>query len=314
MHNARLSTRPLPMPNRLAALTLAFAAAGCFAASPPSIPGPAFAHYASPAALSAACAKNLAEAQAAAKRLERQAPGPRWLAAYDDLNVLAEDRAGHIFVLTNVHPDKAMRDASEACELRWRQGHASVLEAFERGLQELTVDVVRRHDLARSPVQDLVLVQRREEILPAQFASLAGIAHRLVRVHIGEHENVAGAVFGQHVQVIVGREPAWAGGVALDPPHGGPRLGDVMGAGRRQRGGRGVVREGGSWDLRRTRREAAGGSQGDRQYGSAIGHGAWSSSRGAHCACGVAPARSRCDRRRLRWRELRQARPPLSWS
>ncbi|MES2958618.1 MAG: M3 family metallopeptidase [Pseudomonadota bacterium] len=108
------------MQTRIALLALALAATSSLAATPTKIPGPAFPHYASPVALTAACTANVDRAKAAVKRLERQRPGPHWLAAYDDLNVLAEDLAGHIFVLTNVHPDKAMRDASEACELRWQ--------------------------------------------------------------------------------------------------------------------------------------------------------------------------------------------------
>ena len=114
-----------------AALGLVLAATSSLAVSPAKVPGPAFPHYASAAALTVACAKNIASARVAAARLERQRPGPNWLGAYDGLNVLAEDLAGPIFVLTNVHPDKAMRDASEACELRW-QDYFSTLNQNER--------------------------------------------------------------------------------------------------------------------------------------------------------------------------------------
>jgi thimet oligopeptidase len=86
----------------------------------PALPGPAFPQYASPAALEAACQRNLASVQAAVGKLERRRPDARWLAAYDDINALAEDLAGPIYLLSNVHPDKPMRDASEACELRWQ--------------------------------------------------------------------------------------------------------------------------------------------------------------------------------------------------
>lgn len=107
---------------RIALLVLALAATSGLAATPPAdtLPGPKFPHYASPAALEADCTRHLATAQAAVRKLERQAPSTRWLAAYDDLNALAEDLAGPIYLLSNVHPDKAMRDASEACELRWQ--------------------------------------------------------------------------------------------------------------------------------------------------------------------------------------------------
>jgi thimet oligopeptidase len=104
---------------RITFFALAVAATSSWAALP-LLPGPAFPDYANPAALETACTRNLATAQAAVKRLERAEPGPRWLGAYDQINALAEDLAGPIYLLSNVHPDKPMRDASEACELRWQ--------------------------------------------------------------------------------------------------------------------------------------------------------------------------------------------------
>jgi thimet oligopeptidase len=59
------------------------------------------------------------------------AGGPRWLAASDDLNAFLEDLAGPIYLLSNVHPDKAVRDATEACELRW-QDFSSTLAQNEK--------------------------------------------------------------------------------------------------------------------------------------------------------------------------------------
>jgi thimet oligopeptidase len=106
----------------IALLALTLTATSGLAAPPirQALPGPAFPQYASPAALEAACTTNLAKANAGVRKLERQPGGPRWLAASDDLNALTEDLTGPIFLLSNVHPGKAMRDASEACELRWQ--------------------------------------------------------------------------------------------------------------------------------------------------------------------------------------------------
>lgn len=120
------------MRRRLVLLTLALAAAGSLAApTPAALPGPAFPDYPTPAALEAACTRHLARAEAAVRRLERQGPSPAWLEAYDDLNALTEDLASPVYLLSNVHPDKAMRDASEACELRW-QNFFSTLNQNER--------------------------------------------------------------------------------------------------------------------------------------------------------------------------------------
>ena len=103
-------------------IALALAATSVLAASPakPILPGPAFASFATPQALETACGRNIAATQAAVRRLERQRAGPQWLAAYDDINALAEDLAGPVYLISNVHPDKSMRDAAEACELKWQ--------------------------------------------------------------------------------------------------------------------------------------------------------------------------------------------------
>jgi thimet oligopeptidase len=53
------------------------------------------------------------------RALERRPADAQGLASYDDLNALMEDWAGPIYLLSNVHPDKAIRDAADACELRW---------------------------------------------------------------------------------------------------------------------------------------------------------------------------------------------------
>jgi thimet oligopeptidase len=95
-------------------------AAGAAIAAAPVVPGPAFPTYADASSLTAMCGKHLDAAQAAVKKLERRRGDAGWPAAYDGLNALIEDRSGPFFLLTNVHPDKAMREASEACELRWQ--------------------------------------------------------------------------------------------------------------------------------------------------------------------------------------------------
>lgn len=102
----------------LAALLIA--AAGGATAAPPALPGPAFPNYRSPADVLAACDKGLAGAYKIVKQLERVSSGAGWLAATDRLNTYIEDASGPIYVLTTVHPDKAIRDATEACELRWQ--------------------------------------------------------------------------------------------------------------------------------------------------------------------------------------------------
>lgn len=116
----------------LVLLTLALAATSSLAASPPAtLPGPRFPAHATPAALEASCTRHLATATAAVRRLEHRGASPGWVAAFDDLSALGEDLAGPVYLLSNVHPDPAMRDAAEACERRW-QNFFSTLNQNER--------------------------------------------------------------------------------------------------------------------------------------------------------------------------------------
>src|SRR5262249_55882810 len=72
------------------------------------------------------CDSGLVRANSALKRLEQHAADATWLVAYDDLDALLEDLAGPIYLLSNVHPDKAVRDAADACELRWQDFTSSL--------------------------------------------------------------------------------------------------------------------------------------------------------------------------------------------
>ena len=97
------------------------AAASAIAAVPPALPGPAFPRYENAQAVTAACDAGLAGAQARVRSLEQAAPGAGWLAAFDDITAYVEDVSGPLYVIQNVHPDKSIRDAAEACTLRWSE-------------------------------------------------------------------------------------------------------------------------------------------------------------------------------------------------
>ena len=111
----------------LMAVALAGFALGATAApAPAALPWPAFPAYRSPAAVKAACDAGLAGAEARVQALQRRRAGTGWVAAMDDLNAYIEDVSGPIFVLTTVHPDKTVRGAAEACELRWQDFSSSL--------------------------------------------------------------------------------------------------------------------------------------------------------------------------------------------
>jgi thimet oligopeptidase len=94
---------------------------GAALAAPPALqaPGPAFPQFVSAEAVKAACDRSLAQAAAGLKVLERHPANGRWLAAQDAYTARVEDSANPLLFLSAVHPDKALRDAAEACELRW---------------------------------------------------------------------------------------------------------------------------------------------------------------------------------------------------
>ncbi len=111
--------------------TLSFAVGAALAAALPSfaatgLPGPAFPQFKDPQAIAAACQRDLDTGARRVKALERQAPNARWPAATDRLNAFIEDAAGPIEVLINVHPDKAIRDAAQACSLRWQDFYSTL--------------------------------------------------------------------------------------------------------------------------------------------------------------------------------------------
>ncbi len=142
------------MRTRITFCALVLAATSGWAAAP-ALPGPAFPQFTNPASLEAACARNVAQAQAAVKRLERHRPDARWLAAYDDVSALVEDLSGPIFLLSNVHPDKPVRDASEACELRWQDFFTTLgqNEALYKAARQVKVRDAIDRELLKSTLE-----------------------------------------------------------------------------------------------------------------------------------------------------------------
>jgi thimet oligopeptidase len=140
----------------LLAVTLCLAHAVGAAAAKATLPGPPFPSFDSPAALQSHCDQGLARAHAAVHALERHHPDGRWLDAYDDLNALLEDWSGPVFLLSNVHPDKAVRDAAEACELRWQ-------DLFSTLSQNATLYRAARELRGRDAIDALLLKTTLEE-------------------------------------------------------------------------------------------------------------------------------------------------------
>ena len=95
-------------------------------AAPPRVIGPAFPQFAAASAVRTACDRGLADAAAGLRRIERQPVDGRWIAAYDSYSAKLEDLANPLQFMAHVHPDKAIRTAAEACELRWNDFYSTL--------------------------------------------------------------------------------------------------------------------------------------------------------------------------------------------
>lgn len=118
------------------------AATGLQAAPGDALSGPAPAWQAidSPRLLASTCQRNLAQANAALKALRRHPADSQWLRAQDRFMARVEDWAYRLVFMAHVHPDKAVRTAAEACELKWNGffsslGQESALYRAARRLQ-----------------------------------------------------------------------------------------------------------------------------------------------------------------------------------
>ena len=110
---------------RSAGLTLA-AGPGPATAAAAQVIGPAFPQFASAPDLKRQCEQGLAEARRGLRLIERQPADGRWIEAYDRFSARLEDLANPVQFMLNVHPDKAIRSAAEACELRWNDFYSSL--------------------------------------------------------------------------------------------------------------------------------------------------------------------------------------------
>lgn len=100
----------------LAALALALVQMPARAAS---LPTPEFPVFKDAATVRQSCDSGLKAAAQRVSQLEKRKVDAGWLAAYDDYSAFQEDVQSPIEFVLNVHPDKAVRDAAQACSLRW---------------------------------------------------------------------------------------------------------------------------------------------------------------------------------------------------
>jgi thimet oligopeptidase len=111
------------------------------AAAQATLPGPAFPQYRDAAAVKSACDQGLKAANQRLKILQSRKVDAGWLAAFDDFYAFQEDTQYPIEFVLNVHPDKTVREAAQACSLRWADFSSSFNqnEQLYRGLKRAPV-------------------------------------------------------------------------------------------------------------------------------------------------------------------------------
>jgi thimet oligopeptidase len=178
-----------------AASTVAIAATPAIAPAAVSLPGPAFPTFQDAGQMNKACDDSLAGAELRRKQLQTIEPGMPWLRAWDDLQNWEQDTAEPIEFLQNVHPDPAVRGASEACEQRWSefQSALGVDEAVYRGgvasLDKLKDPIDRRVvQLALEDFEDSGMA-----LAPEQRAKAKALSDRLTAVALDFTRNIRDA-------------------------------------------------------------------------------------------------------------------------
>jgi len=144
---------------------------------------------AAPAAFAAACREDVAQAQAAAARLEAM-PSPRpldeALDLYDEAFALLGDAAARAGLARNVHPDPALRDVAEACE---REVDAALTGlSLDRGLYEALagLDLSGADDATRWLVEKSLREFRRSGVDRDQATRARVVALREELLRIGQ--------------------------------------------------------------------------------------------------------------------------------
>lgn len=102
------------------------------------LPGPAYPTFTSVQQIETSCEQGLAGARERVKALEASKVDASWLARLDDLSAYIEDAQNPVDFAQYVHPDKALRDAAQACSLKWSEFTSGIAqsEKLYRGLRK----------------------------------------------------------------------------------------------------------------------------------------------------------------------------------
>ena len=114
----------------------------------------AFPQYASAAQVDEECQRLLAEQKQTEQRLAQPAPdrASSLLVEFDAMLRRYEDTIGPLGLLAAVHPDKAIRDAADACEVAYQSFNSAFLQ--NAGIHALLKQAQPADDIDRRMLQD----------------------------------------------------------------------------------------------------------------------------------------------------------------
>jgi thimet oligopeptidase len=232
------------------------------AAATPVLPGPAFPQYRSAAQLKKVCDQGLKAAHQRLRTLERRKVDAGWLGAYDDFYAFLEDTQYPIEFVLNVHPDKPVREAAQACSLRWADFSSSYGQnaRIYRALKAApTVDAIDR-ELVRVGAGGFE--DSGVALAPAQRARAKQILDKLSELDQNFEKNIRDAgvkVAFTEAELKGVPEGVWTGKprdeqgrivLGVDYPSYGPVLQSADSAEARERMWRAKVNEGGAPNLK----------------------------------------------------------------
>ena len=245
-------------------LSAALALIGAFGTSLAAAQPYVFPRYADAAQIGSECERLLADQKANEKRLE-QLPadgGVATLAALDAMSIRYEDTLGPLALMAAVHPDKAIRDAADACEVSYQDFSNAFLQNAR--VYALLKQAQPADDIDRRYLRDSLDVfedsgvglsvekQARVRAISTEITKLAQEFDRRVRedkttvaYSAAELKGVPAAVWQRKQRDAQGRYL-----LGLDYPTSGPVLERADRAASRERMWRAVMSQGGADNLK----------------------------------------------------------------
>ena len=117
---------PMTLKQTVIAAALLLSGVSSFAQAP--LKAPVYPVFRSPEAVNVACDEGMNAAKARLRAFEKHKAGADWFSAFDRFSAANEDDANDIDFLQYVATTKELRDAAQACSLRWSEFFSGLLQ------------------------------------------------------------------------------------------------------------------------------------------------------------------------------------------